>query len=205
MNKTVVTISREYGSGGRQVGIRLAEELGIMCYDRAVIERAAERSGMSPEFIENVEEKAVSSFFFNLSQATFSSYTPILTYDIPPTDKAFFAQAEVIREIAAHGSAVIIGRCADYILRDDPDAIHIFLHGNREDRLRRVIHEYGLSESEAREQMKQVDRGRANYYKSYTGGSWGDARRYDLCINTARTGVSGAVAAIKAILLENRI
>lgn len=204
MKRTVVTVSREYGSGGRQAGLRLAEELGIMCYDRAVIERTAERSGMSAEFIENVEERAVSSFFFNLSQATFSSYAPILTYDAPPTDKAFFAQAEVIREIAAHGSAVIIGRCADYILRDDPDAIHIFLHGNKEDRLRRVVHEYGLPESEAREQMKQIDRGRANYYKSYTGGNWGDVRRYDLCVNTARTGVSGAVAAIKAILLENK-
>ncbi|HHU05842.1 MAG TPA: cytidylate kinase-like family protein [Clostridiales bacterium] len=204
MKKTVITISREYGSGGRTVGILLAEELGINCYDRAVIEKAAEKSGMSPEFIENVEEKAASSFFFNLSQATYSSFTPVLTYDVHPTDKAFFAQAEVIREIASHGSAVIVGRCADYILRDEPDAIHVFLHGDREDRLRRIISEYGIPEQEAREQIKQIDKGRANYYKSYTGGTWGDSRRYDMCINTSRTGISGAVAAIKALVLETR-
>jgi cytidylate kinase len=204
MKKTVITISREYGSGGRTVGILLAEELGINCYDRAVIEKAAEKSGMSPEFIENVEEKAASSFFFNLSQATYSSFTPVLTYDVHPTDKAFFAQAEVIREIASHGSAVIVGRCADYILRDEPDAIHVFLHGDREDRLRRIISEYGIPEQEAREQIKQIDKGRANYYKSYTGGTWGDSRRYDMCINTSRTGISGAVSAIKALVLETR-
>ena len=204
MKKTVITISREYGSGGRTVGILLAEELGINCYDRAVIEKAAEKSGMSPEFIENVEEKAASSFFFNLSQATYSSFTPVLTYDVHPTDKALFAQAEVIREIASHGSAVIVGRCADYILRDEPDAIHVFLHGDREDRLRRIISEYGIPEQEAREQIKQIDKGRANYYKSYTGGTWGDSRRYDMCINTSRTGISGAVAAIKALVLETR-
>jgi len=202
MKNTVVTISREYGSGGRQAGMRLAAELGIMCYDRAVIEKAAEKSGMSPEFIENVEEKAASSFFFNLSQATFTHYTPMLTYDVHPTDKAFFAQAEVIREIAAHGSAVIIGRCADYILRDNPDAIHIFLYGDREDRLRRIVNDYGLTEDMAREQIKQIDRGRANYYKSYTGGTWGDVRHYDLCVNTTKTGIPGAVAAIKALVLE---
>jgi len=204
MKSTVITISREYGAGGRQTGMRLAAELGIMCYDRAVIERAAEKSGMSPEFIEGVEEKAANSFFFNLSQATFSSYTPIVTYDVHPSDKAFFAQAEVIREIAAHGSAVIIGRCSDYILRDNPDAIHIFLQGNREDRLRRVVTEYGINEEYAREQLKQIDRGRANYYKSYTGGTWGDIKRYDLCINTTKTGIPGAVAAIKALALEKR-
>jgi len=204
MKRTIITISREYGSGGRTIGILLAKELGIPCYDRAVIEKAAEKSGMSPEFIENVEERATSSFFFNLSQATYTSFTPVLTYEVHPTDRAFFAQAEVIREIAAHGSAVIIGRCADYILRDDPDAIHIFLHGDREDRLRRIIEEYGVPAQEAKEQLKQIDKGRANYYKSYTGGNWGDARRYDVCLNTSRTGIPGAVAAIKALVLENR-
>ena len=97
-----------------------------------------------------------------------------------------------------------MGRCADYILRDEPDAIHVFLHGDREDRLRRIISEYGIPEQEAREQIKQIDKGRANYYKSYTGGTWGDSRRYDMCINTSRTGISGAVAAIKALVLETR-
>jgi len=206
MKKTIITISREFGSGGRTVGMLLAEELGINCYDRALIEKAAELSGMSPDFIENVEQKASNSFFFNLSQATYSSISPVLTYEANPnpTDRAFFAQAEVIREIAGHGSAVIVGRCADYVLRENPDAIHVFLHGDREDRLRRIINEYGIPEQEAREQIKLIDRGRANYYRSYTGGTWGEVRRYDLCINTTRTGIRGAVAAIKALVLENR-
>ncbi len=203
MEHVIVTISREYGSGGRQVGMRLAAELGIMCYDRAVIELAAERSGMSPEFIEGSETKA-SNIFYNIAQASFTDYTPLITYDLTQTDKAFFAQAEVIREIAASESAVIIGRCSDYILRENPNVINVFLYGEKNDKLRRLTQELGVSREEAREQMKSVDRGRANYYKNYTGATWGAPENYDLCINTSRADISGAVAAIKGMFLDKQ-
>ncbi len=203
MEHVIVTISREFGAGGRQVGMRLAAELGIMCYDRAVIELAAEKSGMSPEFIEGTETKSP-NFFYNIAQASFTDFTPIITYDLLQTDKAFFAQAEVIREIAAGESAVIIGRCADYILRENPNLINVFLYGEKNDKLRRLTQELGLNREEAKEQMKSVDKGRANYYKSYTGATWGAPENYDLSINTSRTGVSGAVAALKGMFLDKQ-
>ena len=201
MEHVIVTISREYGAGGRKVGMKLAEELGVMCYDRAVIELAAEKTGMSAEFIEGSASKS-SNIFYNIAQATFTDYTPMITYDLLHTDKAFSAQAEVIREIAAGEDAVIIGRCADYILRGNPNLIRVFLYGEKEDKLGRLSRELGMSMEDAREQMKTVDKGRASYHKTYTGMSWGARENYDLCINTTTTGIELAVAAIKGMALE---
>ena len=202
MKKFIVAISREFGSGGRIVGFKLAEQMGISFYDRAVILLAAEKTGMSPELMEDVENSAASSYVFNLSQAMQASNAPILTYDLTPNGETFVAQSEIIKEIAAKESAVIIGCCADYILRDEPGLVNIFLHAEKEDKLRRLIKVYGLSEKEAKEQMKQVDRGRESYYRTFTGAEWGNPLVQDLYINTSRTGIDGAVAAIIAAVTE---
>lgn len=202
MKKFAVTISREFGSGGRQVGFLLAEQLGISFYDKAVIQLAAEKTGLSPELMENVENSAASSFMFRLSQATSAIDMSAISYNSTPNGEAFTAQSEVIREIAARESAVIIGCCADYVLKDEPNLISVYVHSSREDRLRRLIEDYGMSEKEAKEQMKKVDKGRDVYYRTFTGEERGMAANTDLYINTSRTGISGAAAAIKALVLE---
>jgi Cytidylate kinase len=202
MKKFIITISREYGSGGRKIGQALADEFGVKCYDRAIIEMVAEKTGLSTEFIEKAETNAASSFAFSLSQATITSISPNLTYDLTPNGESFITQAEILQEIAARESAVIIGRCADYVLREHTNLINVFLVADKEDRLRRSIEEYGLTEKEAKEQMKQVDKGRAVYYRTFTGAEWGYPRNNDLYINTSRTGIEGAVAAIKALVEE---
>ncbi len=201
-NNIIIAISRQFGSGGRKAGLMLAQELGFNYYDRAIILRAAEKTGISPELMENLETNAASSYYFNLSQAMSAFAMPIITYDQTPNGEIFKAQADIIREIASKESAVIIGCCADYILRDYTRLINVFLHADKSDRLRRIVGEYGLSEKEAREQIKQVDKGREIYYRTFTGSDWLDIGKSDLCINTSRTGIEGAVAAIKALALE---
>lgn len=199
MKKTIFTISREFASGGRLVGQMLAKELGIPFYDRELIELAAEKSGLSPEFIEKAEESASSSFLFGLATHAPTTNGYFLHYDMPISDRAFLAQAAVIREIAEKGSCVILGRCAGYILRDDPACINIFLHGSLEDRLNRAVEVYGMERKGLADKLVKVDRGRANYHKYYTGEQWRDIHAYDIAINTGVSGIEGAVKAIIAI------
>lgn len=200
MKRTIFTISREFASGGRLVGQMLAKELDIPFYDRELIEMAAERSGLSPEFIEKAEENASSSFLYSL--ATTHAHPAngyFLHYDMPIGDKAFLAQAAVIREIAQKGSCVILGRCAGYILRDDPACINIFLHSSLEDRLNRAVEVYGMERKGLADKLVKIDRGRANYHRYYTGEQWRDMHAYDIVINTGVSGIEGAVRAILAV------
>lgn len=200
MGKYVISISREFGSGGRLVGKRLAAKIGIPCYDRTIIQKAAERSGLSPDFIARAEERARSRF--HLSAAPLGVGTPAFTHQgIPVSHQAFFAQAEVIRELAAEGPCVIVGRCSDYILSEHPACLKVFVHGRMEDRIQRCITEYDLPEAGLEKHIQQTDRGRANYYNYYTGHRWGDMRQHDLTINTSTTGVDGAVDLIAAVIL----
>jgi cytidylate kinase len=201
MKKIIVTISREFGSGGRTVGFLLAEQLGFKFYDKAVILIAAEKTGISPELMENVESSAAASFMYNLSQASYAPNMQIISYDSTPNGEVFAAQSEVIREIAAQESAVIIGCCADFILKDEPGLVSVYLHAKTEDKFRRLTDSYGLSQKEAKEQLKKVDKGRDVYYRTFTGEERGNAGNFDLYINTSRTGIEGAVAAIKALVL----
>ncbi len=202
MKNTIIAISRQFGSGGRKIGFMLAEQLGIKYYDRAIILMAAEKTGMSPELMENLETNAASSYYFNLSQAMSAFPMPIISYDTAPNGEVFKAQSDIIREIASKESAVIIGCCADYILRNEPGLVNVFLHAEKSDRLHRIVNEYGLDEKDARDQMKYVDKGRESYYRTFTGSDWSDMSKNDLCINTSRTGLEGAVAAIKALVME---
>ena len=200
MKRTIFTISREFASGGRLVGQMLAKELDIPFYDRELIEMAAERSGLSPEFIEKAEENASSSFLYSL--ATTHAHPAngyFLHYDMPIGDKAFLAQAAVIREIAQKGSCVILGRCAGYILRDDPACINMFLHSSLEDRLNRAVEVYGMERKGLADKLVKIDRGRANYHRYYTGEQWRDMHAYDIVINTGVSGIEGAVRAILAV------
>ena len=201
-NKFIITISREFGSGGMRVGELLAKELDIPFYDKAIINMAADKSGLSAGFIEKSDENIPSGFFHNLKYASYSSFDTVSYYDAPVTDKVFFAQSSVIKEIAAQGSCVIVGRCADYILRGEPELVRVFIRGSLDDRVRRAVERYDLPGEKAADKIRKIDKRRANYYNYYTSREWGSLDNFDLVINTSFTGVNGAVAVIKSMLNE---
>ena len=199
MNNYVISISREFGSCGRMIGKKLAARLGIPCYDRTLIQKTAEKSGLSPEFIARAEERARSRLHLPLSSMGpgVSTYTQ---QGVPVSLQAFFAQSEVIRELADEGPCVIVGRCSDYVLGERPECLKVFIHGDLPDRVTRCAEEYHISAPNMTDRVKEIDRGRANYYNYYTGFNWGEMRRYDLTINSSVTGIEGAVELIAALV-----
>lgn len=202
MSHYVISISREFGSGGRLIGKRLAARLGIPCYDRALIQKTAEKSGLSPEFIARAEERARSRFHLSFSPIGIGvpSYTQ---QGVPISLQAFFAQAEIIRELADEGPCVIVGRCSDYVLGDRPGCLKVFIHGTLEDRVSRCVEEYHISTQNMIDRIREIDRGRANYYNYYnyyTGHNWGEMRRYDLTLDSSVTGIEGAVELIASLV-----
>lgn len=200
----IITIGRQYGSGGRLVGEAVAGRLGFDFYNRNMIDMVAEKSGLAREYITKREDKISSRFIWSPSAGSVSAgmiFTP--TY-YTNSDKMFFTQSEIIREIAERGNCVIVGRCADYILRERGDCLKTFIYADKNDRVRRVTEQYGVEESKARKTVENTDSGRARYYRHYTEMTWGDPKHYDLCVNTSRFGVKGAtdqiVFAAKALL-----
>ena len=197
MNSSVICISREFGSGGRLMGKRLAARLGVPCYDRTIIQKTAEKSGLSPDFIARAEERARSRFHLSAAPAGVGS-SPI-SQGVPVSHQVFFAQAEVIRELADKGPCVIVGRCGDYVLGDRPGCLRVFVHASLPSREARCLEEYHLSQEDMGKYILQMDKGRANYYNYFTGHRWGDMRRYDMTLNSAVTGIDGAVELIFAM------
>lgn len=193
-DKIIITIAREYGSGGREIGKKLAEKLSIPFYDKELITRAAEESGIDPDLFENADEKPSNPFWTSLAFniGTFSSHNPTMN-DLPMNDRLFLIQSKTIRKIAQEGSCIIVGRCADYILKNEPNAVHLFIHSTPEDKLNRVINSYGIPSEGAKEFMKKTDRRRAAYYDYYVGEKWAQMEHYDLSINSSTLGISGTV------------
>ncbi len=199
MAHKVITISREFGTGARTIGQKLAAELGYAYFDRAIIQMAADKSGLSPEFIEKNEEKTTNSFLFNIANSAYISSGMNLQYTTPVNDKAFLAQSEVIRELAEKGNCVIVGRCANYILSEHPELLRVFVRADKEDRIRRIVEEYGYAAKTAESELNKIDKGRANYYKYYTGSAWKNMDNYDLCISTSKLDVAHAVALLRDV------
>ena len=193
--KKIVTISREYGSGGRVVGKIVAERLGVPLYDKDIIDMAAKESGLSREVIESAELQAKSSFSYTLSSAV-SFGEGVGGEAISMNEKLFLAQFDVIMEIGERGEGVIVGRCADYVLRDDPDVINVFVYGEKEDKIKRCIEEYGDSADEVEKKMATYDKARRNYYNYHTSRKWGDYKNYDLAVNSSLVGEQGAADVI---------
>ena len=189
MKNLIITIGRQLGSGGRSVGKLLAEHYGISLYDKALINLAAEQSGLGKEFFTNADEHVSRSSLRSLitSRGLISSHS-----NSPLSNDALFqVQSDVIRELAGKESCIILGRCADYILRDNPGLISIFLSADKEDRLKRIAEHDNISIEKARTLMEQGDKKRATYYNYYTDGVWGSASTYHLCINTSVLGIEG--------------
>lgn len=189
MKHIVITIGREYGSGGRLIAKKLSEDMGITFYDKQLISDVAKKTGFSEHFIRNAEhQRPTNSFLYDL-------YTSVQSPSVP--DQVFIAQAKIIKEAAARESCVIVGRCADYILRDQPNCLKVFINAPLDQRIRRAREEYGVQEANLESFVMRQDKARASYYNYFATGRWGQSREYDLCINS-RIGIDAAVEVIRA-------
>lgn len=194
---TIITIGRQYGTGGREIGRAVAEKLGIAYYDRELIARAAKKSGFSEELFDQLDKRATNSFLYSLTM-----FGSTGTNGMTLTDQLFLAQCNVIREVADEGSCVIVGRCADHVLREYENRYDFFIHGSIEDRVRRIqtCGDYEISGKTPESALEKMDKQRATYYNYYTGKIWGKCDHYDLCLNAGRIGVDKAVDLILAYL-----
>jgi len=200
MGNLIITISREFGSGGRKIGELLATQLCIPFYDKEIIQMTAEKSGLSADFVAEQEEHSRRSFLFSIASGPYSAVSMPFPYDSNVTDQAYFSQTDIIRELAAAGSCVIVGRCADYILREEEKLLRVFVTADPEKRRQRIVNEYGIDEKSSADKIKKADKARASYVRRYTGEEWGDVNNYDLVINSDFTGITGAVEVIKTAL-----
>ena len=195
--RIIVTIGRQFGSGGRIVGKKLAEQLGIPYYDKELINLASKESGICGEFFEKADEKNSGSLLKALAMGFSMNNAIFQSNDYLSNDSLFQIQSEVIRKVAAEGSCVLVGRCADYILRDEPDCVHVFISASWQDRVRRAMEYNRVPEKEAEEFLKKADKSRASYYNYYTDKVWGAAGSYDLCVNSSLYGIDRTVDFIR--------
>lgn len=197
-NNLIITIGRECGSGGRHIGKKLAEELGIKCYDKELLDQAAKQSGLCRELFETHDEKPTSSFLYSLVMDTYSvGYASSAYMDMPLNHKIFLAQFDTIKKIAEEESCVIIGRCADYALADFPNIVTVFITADDDEKIKTLMNRHQITESKAKDVMVKTDKKRASYYNYYSSKRWGDSRSYDLCINSSKVGMDGAIKIIK--------
>ena len=196
--RTVITIGREFGSGGHEIGMKLAERLGIKCYDKELLELAAKESGLCEDLFASQDEKPTNSFLYSLVMDTYSfGYSSAGFTDMPMNHKIFLAQFDAIKKIAANESCVIVGRCADYALEENPNVLSIFIKADMQDRIRRIAKLYDLSDAKAKDKITKIDKQRASYYNYYTSKRWGEVDSYDLCLNSSVFGIDGTVDMIK--------
>ena len=190
--KSIITIGRQFGSAGREIGKLVADHYGIPFYDKDLISRAAKESGFCEEMIEVHDERPTSSFLYNLVMDTYSfGYNASSFVDMPISHKIFLAQFDTIKKIADEGPCVIVGRCADYALIDRDDVINLFIYGNIDARIKRIMSRFDLNEQKAKDMINKKDKQRQSYYNYYSSKKWGRADSYDLCINSSLLGVEG--------------
>ena len=197
----VITIGRQFGSGGRYVGRLLAEKLGVPFYDKELLSEAAKTSGICEEILEEHDEKPTRSLLFSLVTGVQSHMSSGAFYmDMPLNHKIFLAQFDAIRRIAEEGPCVIVGRCADYVLRENPDAVSVFVKADMASKVDRAVKYYGIEADKAEDSIRKADKQRASYYNYYATATWGDVDNYDLVVDTGVLGVEGAVELIAKFL-----
>lgn len=202
-NNYVITIGREYGSAGRQIGMALAAELGIKCYDKELLALAAKDSGLTEELFHTHDEKPTNSFLYSLVMDTYSmGYSTPSFIDMPLNQRVFMAQHDSIKKLAESESCIIVGRCADYALKNHPACITVFIKADMDAKIKRIMRLYGYNENKARDLIVKTDKKRANYYNFYSNKKWGDSRSYDLCIDSSKLGIDGTVAMLKAYVKQ---
>lgn len=196
MTARIITISREFGSGGRTIGELVAKELGVAFYDKVLIDIVAKKSGFAIDYIKNTEEQVTPSFLFNLAANGYYTRTVFVNDGLPASDNLFILQSKIIREIAEKEPCVIVGRCADYILREFKDRLDVFVYAPLEDRVARAVKEYGVPEDVGEKTVRKNDKIRSRHYQYYAGEKWGDMRRYGLTLNSSAFGIEGSAAVI---------
>ena len=198
--KIIITIGRQFGSGGREIGKKLSEAFEIPYYDKELLTEASKESGICEEVFEKADELASNSLSYAMSMGfsymgNFAPYSDVLS-----NDGLFKIQSDAIRKIAAKGSCVLVGRCADYILRDDPAMISVFIHNSKEVRIKRIVAALPVTSDQAEELMEKRDKSRASYYNYYTNKTWGASKSYDLSIDASVLGIDETVAFIKMLI-----
>lgn len=195
-NRTVITIGRQFGSGGRAIGRLVAEKLGIPFYDKDIIKRISKESGLSHEILDDYDEKPTNSFLYSLSLGAYTYGNSITGIpEMPMSDKIFVIQSDVIKKIASEGPCVIVGRCAESILKDEADCLSVFIHADFDSRIQRVSEYDKISHDQAAEQIRKTDKKRASYHNYYSELKWGAATSYDFCINS-KIGIENAAQLI---------
>ena len=203
-NNLIITISREYGSGGREIGEKLAMELGIPFYDKAIIDKAAKETGFCAEFIEKEEQRVTSSLLFNLATNAYSFGNMVSHYGQSLSDQVFQAEAKIIKELASEGSCVIVGRCADYILKNQFPCFNVFICADFEKRCERAIKIDNIAKEDVQDVVKKKDKARIRHNQFYGSQDWGDARNYDITLNSGNLGIENAVQVLKTAIENYR-
>lgn len=193
----IITIARQHGSSGREIAQELSKQLGIRCFDKEIVDEAAENSSICKELIDSFDEKRVSPFILQSTQY------PSMNYGLGLNIQVASAQFDVIRNLADKGDCIFVGRCADYILRERKDLTRVFIMGEQSEKIKCIMNRQAVTEAEAKKKIKQVDKDRSSYYKYYTDQIWGESSNYDLCINSSKIGVEGSVNVIRAYIENN--
>lgn len=197
----VITITRQYGSGGREIGRKLAEAYEIPFYDNEIISRAAKETGFAEAAFERAEDKASNSLLYSIAMGmNVFSNQDVGFSGLSLDDRIFLAQSKVIRNVAAEGSCVIVGKCADYILKENENVVNLFINATLDFRIKRAIEVDGISKEKAAETVMKKDKSRANYYKYHSGERWDNVLNYDMAIRSDLCGIDGTVACLKAYL-----
>lgn len=198
--KVIITIARQYGSGGREIGERVAELLGIPLYDKELITDAAAKGTLNEDVIRSADESAANSLLYTLAMGSnVLGGAMSFGYKMPLNDKLFILQSEVIKEYAENGSCVIIGRCSDYVLRNEKNVLRLFIYGDLDHRKERVAERHPeIKSTQIVDVISKTDKRRASYYNFYTGNKWGKYDNYDMAVNSSTLGIEGTANIIAA-------
>lgn len=191
MSDLIITIGREFGSGGHEIAVKLAEKLGIKCYDKEILTKSSEVSGYSEEIFKTYDESASRSLLFSLAMGLYPNGN-----DLPLPAQLYMEQFKTIKEIAQNESCVFVGRSADYVLKDFPNVVSVFVHAPIAKRVERIVQRHEITSEKAEKLIRKTDKDRANYYNNFTEQKWGVSKYYDLSLDSGRTGIDGAVKLI---------
>lgn len=198
---TIITIGRQFGSAGREIGRVVAKHLDIKLYDKEMLSRAAQESGLCKELFETHDEKPTNSFLYSLVMDTYSlGYSSGGYTDMPINHKVFLAQFDTIKKIADEGPCILVGRCADYALEEYDNVLSVFIHADMDARIRRIARIYDLIDAKAKDMIIKTDKKRSSYYNYYSNKRWGDVDSYDMCLNSSMLGIEGTAEAIEKLV-----
>ena len=199
--KTVITLGRQFGSGGKVLGEMLAKNLGIPYYDKQILNMAAKESGISEEFFHEHDEKPNRSLLFSMVTGMRNGLDMAsMPLELPLNHKIFLAQFDTIKKLAQKEPCIIVGRCADYVLKDEPHVLKVFVYAELESRVKRIREALNISEKEAVDLINKNDKERNNYYNYFSGQKWGNMSNYDLCINTTHIRIEQAASLVESLI-----